>query len=818
MSGSEKQISAVKDEKSSSYCFSPMKKNFDNSFCANRESNNSFLDDADSSKRKKNESIKNKHDSNYIREEKTRDNRNPLQYGYQSSAYPCYTENKKLYNPKGSSYRMIPIGCNSSAIVTSNNTKSKNNSKYLRWTPNEDEALKKAVSSLVVNSDNENEEEIKEDKDKKQESGKKSKKIGRRKKDLDWQKVAQQLGNNRKSTECSRRYNKLKNVQDSKCLQIQATKGPWTEEEDAKVIRLVMAHGAKKWSQIAAQLPGRIGKQCRERWHNHLNPSISKDPWTEVEDRVILQTHGELGNKWAEIAKQLPGRTDNAIKNHWNSSMKRKVEKYLSTRNIDGCNRTTDPATGRLLISYDIEGCLRAVRQPPASSNKQKSSGNNSFYTSDKKGKRKITDVTNTYRRSNQIPNEQDLKELRTFLCQLKGGYINGVYHTANERRRIIEKNHIQDTGSLEALDLLNLTHQERIKLPHFFKENMLGALKPHSGPSQIYAAAAAKVSGTEYPPRHAHPRTMNRYCSPMSSQENRKRGFHSYHSYNNNFSYRSSQNVLAPSPFQLQRHQRQPPPSNYMLHRGINKMIPSPLKNISSKNKKQNSSATSAMTQLPPSPFVPKKVKSSTQDTSQESNTNLMTPTQPVKSFTSNNPVSTTSNCSTFSPFFTLTPSTLIHTPSVIHPKLDPSVPSTNTCLEDIWSEAVDMEMNLSNEAQPFHGAVTPPFRKTCKKGNSPASTKHTPTPKQNSNPQKELFWSPTFATRQENQTTPVNVVTQSAKGQRSNKNFRFDNTPEIDYKVSNMDIENIMELSPSIDFPNDTKQNKSTEPKFFR
>lgn len=61
-------------------------------------------------------------------------------------------------------------------------------------------------------------------------------------------------------------------------------KGPWTVEEDLKLIENVKKYGARNWSQIAKALPGRIGKQCRERWHNHLNPEIIKEKWTEEED------------------------------------------------------------------------------------------------------------------------------------------------------------------------------------------------------------------------------------------------------------------------------------------------------------------------------------------------------------------------------------------------------------------------------------------------------------------------------------------------------------------------------------------------------
>ena len=130
-------------------------------------------------------------------------------------------------------------------------------------------------------------------------------------KSKNWVKIVDAVGGEKTQEQCMAHWRNVLNPP------VVKGKGSWTPEEDEALQNLVEQHGRTKWSFIGRFLPGRVGKQCRERWHNHLNPELKKVAWSEEEEQLIVRVRAELGNRWAKIARMLPGRSDNDVKNRW---------------------------------------------------------------------------------------------------------------------------------------------------------------------------------------------------------------------------------------------------------------------------------------------------------------------------------------------------------------------------------------------------------------------------------------------------------------------------------------------------------------------
>ncbi|XP_024013780.1 transcription factor MYB27 [Eutrema salsugineum] len=113
-------------------------------------------------------------------------------------------------------------------------------------------------------------------------------------------------------------------------------RGPWLEEEDERLVKFVTLLGERRWDSLAS-VSGlkRSGKSCRLRWMNYLNPSLKRGPMSQEEKMIIFELHALWGNKWSKIARRLPGRTDNEIKNYWRTHFKKKVESQNYDKIID---------------------------------------------------------------------------------------------------------------------------------------------------------------------------------------------------------------------------------------------------------------------------------------------------------------------------------------------------------------------------------------------------------------------------------------------------------------------------------------------------
>ncbi|KAJ9173364.1 hypothetical protein P3X46_016509 [Hevea brasiliensis] len=119
-----------------------------------------------------------------------------------------------------------------------------------------------------------------------------------------------------------------KNSEASTNSKMVMNKGAWTGEEDRKLAEYIEVHGPKRWKTVAMKAGlNRCGKSCRLRWLNYLRPNIKRGNISDEEEDLILRLHKLLGNRWSLIAGRLPGRTDNEIKNYWNSHLSKKINK-----------------------------------------------------------------------------------------------------------------------------------------------------------------------------------------------------------------------------------------------------------------------------------------------------------------------------------------------------------------------------------------------------------------------------------------------------------------------------------------------------------
>ncbi|KAJ0256119.1 Transcription factor MYB20 [Hirschfeldia incana] len=140
------------------------------------------------------------------------------------------------------------------------------------------------------------------------------------------------------------------------CDKVGLKKGPWTADEDRKLMNFILTHGQCCWRAVP-KLAGllRCGKSCRLRWTNYLRPDLKRGLLSDFEEKMVIDLHSQLGNRWSKIASHLPGRTDNEIKNHWNTHIKKKLRKM-----------GIDPLTHKPLsiVEQEEEKPLKKLQKP----------------------------------------------------------------------------------------------------------------------------------------------------------------------------------------------------------------------------------------------------------------------------------------------------------------------------------------------------------------------------------------------------------------------------------------------------------------------
>ncbi|KAK8614371.1 hypothetical protein V6N13_122731 [Hibiscus sabdariffa] len=148
---------------------------------------------------------------------------------------------------------------------------------------------------------------------------------------------------------------------------IKLRKGLWSPEEDEKLIKYMLTSGQGCWSDIAKNAGlQRCGKSCRLRWINYLRPDLKRGAFSPQEEDLIIHLHSILGNRWSQIAARLPGRTDNEIKNFWNSTLKKRLKNNTSTSSSPNDSDSLEPrdVEGGIFPLHTMTFCLDSISSP----------------------------------------------------------------------------------------------------------------------------------------------------------------------------------------------------------------------------------------------------------------------------------------------------------------------------------------------------------------------------------------------------------------------------------------------------------------------
>ena len=199
------------------------------------------------------------------------------------------------------------------------------------------------------------------------------------------------------------------------------------------MINLVEKYGAEKWSFISSHFPERIGKQCRERWFNHLCPTVNKTAWSKEEEWILFIMHNQIGNKWSQLCKYLPGRTDNTIKNHWNSTMKKRIDQLQAE--YDNMIKDKTPEEIKKIQDDILQKCKVMVEEE-----------NKKFFDEKMKNYEKFKNST--------VDNKQNMYKLKKILLfrthskKIKRRGRKKKYLTNEEKSTSSIKNYIQNTSN----------------------------------------------------------------------------------------------------------------------------------------------------------------------------------------------------------------------------------------------------------------------------------------------------------------------------------------------------------------------------------